>query len=101
MGKIVEKPLISGILVSDQGEGNIPGSGKILLVRDLNGDGKLSFEEYAASGIEKFRKADANGDGLLLAAEFATTAPKVKKIQTASAEKCACSPTQTAAASDD
>ena len=30
---------ITGILVSDQGDASIDGSGKVLLVRDLDGDG--------------------------------------------------------------
>lgn len=63
---------------------------------DKNGDGRLGFEEYAASGLAKFGKADADGNGALAPAEFATAAPKPKLRQTASFEKCACPPAQTA-----
>lgn len=64
---------------------------------DRDGDGRLGFEEYATSGIAKFAKADADGNGALAPAEFATTAPKPRVRQTASVEKCACPPTETAA----
>ena len=53
-------------------------------------DGVLQFNEYAASGIAKFATADADGDGRLNPAEYATTAPKPGNRQTASAEACRC-----------
>lgn len=69
---------------------------------DVNGDGRLSFEEYAVSGIEKFRKADGNADGALLAGEFATTAPKPRNPQSASAGACRCpAPSAQAPGSED
>jgi hypothetical protein len=46
---------------------------------DKNGDGKLSFEEWAVTTIDKFNGADANRDGRLTRAEYATTAPKPRK----------------------
>lgn len=45
---------------------------------DVNGDGKLSFEEWAVKTIDKFEDADADRNKALTAAEFATTAPKRK-----------------------
>ncbi len=45
---------------------------------DLNGDGKLSFEEWAVKTIDKFEDADADKNKALTAVEFATTAPKRK-----------------------
>ena len=45
---------------------------------DVNGDGKLSFEEWAVKTIDKFENADADENKALTAAEFATTAPKRK-----------------------
>ena len=68
---------------------------------DKNGDGRLSFEEYAASGIAKFQKADGNRDGILLPAEFATTAPKPRATQSASAAKCNCPAVAEAPAAED
>ncbi|HEY6917072.1 MAG TPA: hypothetical protein VI381_05465, partial [Allosphingosinicella sp.] len=52
---------------------------------DTNGDGRLSFEEWAVSTSEKFARADVNRDGALNAAEFLTTKPKPAKKK-----KCAC-----------
>ncbi|WP_106639281.1 EF-hand domain-containing protein [Allosphingosinicella vermicomposti] len=52
---------------------------------DKNGDGKLSFEEWAVATSDKFAKADVNRDGTLNAAEFLTTKPKPAKKK-----KCAC-----------
>lgn len=43
---------------------------------DTNGNGSLSFEEWAVATADKFAKADADHNGSLTAAEFATTAPK-------------------------
>lgn len=45
---------------------------------DRNGDGKLSFEEWAVRGITRFTDADADKSGTLNRTEFATTAPKRK-----------------------
>ncbi len=45
---------------------------------DLDQDGKLSFEEWAIKTIDKFETADADKNKTLTAAEYATTAPKVK-----------------------
>ena len=56
---------------------------------DLDHDGKLSFEEWAIRTIDKFKTADGNHDAVLLPAEYATTAPKVKPKKAA----CACGPT--------
>lgn len=40
---------------------------------DTNGDGRLSFEEWAIGTAERFGKADADRSKTLTAAEFATT----------------------------
>jgi hypothetical protein len=53
---------------------------------DLNQDGKLSFEEWAVKTIDKFKDANADGDGALTPAEYAATAPKPK----AKKPGCAC-----------
>ena len=53
---------------------------------DVNGDGKLSFEEWAVKTIDKFEGADADKNKALTPAEFATTAPKPKKAKPA----CSC-----------
>ena len=45
---------------------------------DLNGDGKLSFEEWAVRTIDKFEDADADKSKWLTPAEYAATAPKRK-----------------------
>ena len=45
---------------------------------DVNGDGKLSFEEWAVRTVDKFEDADADKNKALTPAEFATTAPKRK-----------------------
>ncbi len=52
---------------------------------DVNGDSKLSFEEWTVKTIDKFSAADADKSKALTAAEYATTAPKPK------ARKPACS----------
>ncbi len=47
---------------------------------DENGDGRLSFEEWAVKTIDKFNGADADRSRTLTPREYATTAPKpVKK----------------------
>ena len=43
---------------------------------DKDRDNLLSFEEWAVATSDRFGKADANADGKLVPAEFATTAPK-------------------------
>ncbi|WP_313534633.1 EF-hand domain-containing protein [Sphingomonas sp.] len=53
---------------------------------DTNGDGKLSFEEWAAKSIGKFTGADADKSGTLTRTEFATTAP-TRKVP---GSRCAC-----------
>ena len=45
---------------------------------DLDQDGKLSFEEWAVKTIDKFNEADGDKNKALTAAEYATTASKVK-----------------------
>jgi hypothetical protein len=45
---------------------------------DKDGNNLLSFEEWAVRTIDKFDGADANHDGKLTRAEFATTAPPPK-----------------------
>ncbi len=41
---------------------------------DANGDGRLSFDEWAVKTTGKFATADKGRDGALDTAEFATTA---------------------------
>jgi hypothetical protein len=50
---------------------------------DKDGNNLLTFEEWAAATSDRFVAADANHDGILSQAEFATTAPKRKP-------KCGC-----------
>ena len=50
---------------------------------DKDGNNLLTFEEWAAATTGRFAAADANHDGILSQAEFATTAPKRKP-------KCGC-----------
>ena len=52
---------------------------------DKDGNNLLTFEEWAVATSGRFAGADANHDGWLSQAEFATTAPKRKP-----APKCAC-----------
>lgn len=53
---------------------------------DLDRDGKLSFEEWAVKTLDKFAGADADKNKALTPAEYATTAPKPKKVKPA----CSC-----------
>jgi hypothetical protein len=53
---------------------------------DTNGDGKLSFEEWAVKGITRFNGADKDKSGTLTRTEFATTAV----VRKAKAPRCAC-----------
>jgi hypothetical protein len=43
---------------------------------DVNGDGRLSFEEWSVKTTARFDTADKDRSGTLTAAEFATTKPK-------------------------
>lgn len=52
---------------------------------DTNGNGALSFEEWAVKTIDKFNGADKDRSGWLTAAEYATTAPPPPKKK-----RCAC-----------
>ena len=49
---------------------------------DTNGNGALSFEEWAVKTIDKFKGADKDRNGWLTAAEYATTAPPPPKHKT-------------------
>ena len=46
---------------------------------DVNGNGTLSFDEWAVKTIDKFEGADRDRSGWLTPAEYATTAPKPRK----------------------
>lgn len=52
---------------------------------DTNGNGTLSFEEWAVKTVSKFRGADKDRSGWLAPAEYATTAPPPPKKK-----RCAC-----------
>ena len=52
---------------------------------DGNGNGALSFEEWAVKSIDKFKGADRDRSGWLTPAEYATTAPPPPKKK-----RCAC-----------
>ena len=51
---------------------------------DSNGNGALSFREWAVKTIDKFKGADRDHNGWLTAAEYATTAPPPPKHRTCS-----------------
>jgi hypothetical protein len=53
---------------------------------DINGDGRLGFEEWAAKTLAKFDGADKDKSGTLTRAEFVATAPKAR----AAKPKCVC-----------
>ena len=53
---------------------------------DVNGNGVLTFEEWAVKTIGKFEGADKDRSGWLTAAEYATTAPKPPKRK----PRCSC-----------
>jgi uncharacterized protein YxeA len=53
---------------------------------DVNGNGVLNFEEWAAKTIGKFEGADKDRSGWLTAAEYATTAPPPPKRKS----RCSC-----------
>ena len=63
---------------------------------DLDHNGALAFQEYAAKGIEKFNAAGGR-KGWLSPAEFVATAPPPAKHKTA----CSCSPRASEVASAD
>jgi len=52
---------------------------------DVNGNGTLSFEEWAAKTLTKFGSADKDHSGWLTPAEYATTAPPPPKTP-----RCGC-----------
>jgi hypothetical protein len=52
---------------------------------DTNGNGSLSFEEWADKTIDKFNGADKDRTGWLTPAEYATTAPPLPKKK-----RCSC-----------
>ena len=52
---------------------------------DTNGNGALSFEEWAVKTVGKFDGADADDSGWLTAAEYAVTRPKTR-----AKPKCSC-----------
>lgn len=53
---------------------------------DANGNGVLSFEEWAVKTVTKFRGADGDRSGWLTPAEYASTAPKPAKKKA----RCSC-----------
>ena len=55
---------------------------------DLDGDGKLSFEEWAVKTIGKFEGADSDKSRYLTRAEYQTTAPKPRSKK----PTCQCAP---------
>ena len=52
---------------------------------DTNGNGTLSFDEWAVKSIEKFYDADRDRSGWLTPVEYATTAPPPPKRK-----RCSC-----------
>ena len=62
---------------------------------DTNGNGSLSFEEWAHTTIDKFEGADKDKSRFLTPAEYATTAPPPPKHKT-----CSCGRTYAAPDSD-
>lgn len=51
---------------------------------DTNGNGTLSFDEWAVKTLDKFRGADKDRTGWLTPAEYATTAPPPPKKKSCS-----------------
>lgn len=64
---------------------------------DTNGDGSLSFDEWSIKTTARFNTADADRNGAMNPAEFATTAPKRRTRQS---PKCVC-PAPAAATGED
>lgn len=65
---------------------------------DINGDGKLAFDEWAVKTTGKFAGADKDRSGTLTRVEFLATAPK----RTPAKPKCACpKPTAAPAGNDE
>ncbi len=54
---------------------------------DTNGDGMVSFDEWAIKTTARFNSADADRNGAMNPAEFATTAPKRRARPS---PKCVC-----------
>lgn len=54
---------------------------------DKDGNNLLTFEEWAVTTVDRFEGADANRNGRLTPAEFATTAPKRRSKP---ASRCEC-----------
>lgn len=67
---------------------------------DTNGDGSISFDEYAAKTSEKFVKADGDKSGALDRKEFATTRV-IRKIKPQAKCPPAKSPQPTASEAED
>src|SRR6185369_2349542 len=65
---------------------------------DKNKDGKIESNEIFAARHKAFAKLDANGNGWLSAAEYATTAPPAPKHKTCSCGSAA--PAQSASSDD-
>ena len=63
---------------------------------DTNGNGALSFDEWAVKTIDKFKGADKDRSGWLTAAEYATTAPPPPKHKI-----CSCNSAANYASNDD
>jgi hypothetical protein len=63
---------------------------------DVNGNGSLSFEEWAVKTIDKFKGADRDRSGWLTPAEYATTAPPPPKHKS-----CSCGPPAAQSSSND
>jgi len=55
---------------------------------DINGDGKLEFEEWALKTTTKFAGADKDKSGALTRAEFVATAPAIGRGRTR--PQCVC-----------
>lgn len=45
-------------------------------VKDRDGDGRVSLEEYKLDAESRFKKLDSNGDGRLSLDEMLNSAPK-------------------------
>lgn len=61
---------------------------KAFMKLDVNGDGRLSFDEWAVKTTIRFAEADRDRSATLTAPEFATTRPK----RSAARAKCVCAP---------